>query len=88
MTIKTLDQAIELTAEDGELFAKLSRARAMMLKVCEICDLDVGEAMNLFSNMLVMLAINECATREQVVASVGMMYDERLKADAEDETLN
>ena len=88
MTVKTLGTTLELTEEDGEMFEKLNRARTMMFKVCEICDLDAGEAMNLFANLLVVIAIHECATREQVVTSVGAVYDERLKIDAQDETLN
>lgn len=87
MKVNRAEDTIELTHEDAE-FAKLNRARAMMMQVCKVCELEADEAMNVLANVIVMIAVHECLPRADLVDAVGSMYDARLKADMEDETLN
>ena len=87
MKVNKTEETIELTHEDAE-FAKLNRARAMMMKVCETCELEADEAMNVTANVLVSIAVHECLPRADLVEAVGLMYDARLKEDMQDETLN
>lgn len=87
MTLKTATETTELTPDD-EAFAKLNRAKALVLKSCQLADLEADEAMNVIANVLVMLAVHGCLPREDLLAAMGAMYDARLKHDMEDETLN
>lgn len=87
MKINKAEDTIELTP-DSEEFAKLNRARVMMMQVCKVCELEADEAMNVLANVLVMVAVHECLPRADLVEAVGLMYDARLKVDMQDETLN
>ena len=87
MGVKALNETTELTADDAE-FAVLNRARIGMMRVCEACELDSEGAMNVLTNVLVMIAVHECMPREEVIAAVGRMYDACLERDSRDETLN
>ena len=86
MTVKATETR-EITSDDAE-YDKLNRAKAMLLKVCQIAGLEADEAMNVIANVLVMIAVHECVPRDDVVHAVGAMYDARLKRDMENETLN
>ena len=87
MKVNKAEETIELTHEDAE-FAKLNRGRVMMMKVCQLCELEADEAMNVLANVLVIIAVHECMPRADLVEAVGLMYDARLKEDMQDETLN
>ena len=87
MKVNKAEETIELTHEDAE-FAKLNRGRVMMMKVCQLCELEADEAMNVLANVLVMIAVHECMPRADLVEAVGLMYDARLKEDMQDETFN
>ena len=87
MKVNKPEETISLTYEDAE-FAKLNRARVMMMKVCQLCELEADEAMNVLANVLVMIAVHECLPRADLVEAVGLMYDARLKEDMQDETFN
>ena len=86
MTSKAAETT-ELTPDDAD-YARLNRAKAMVMKVCEMCELDADEALNVVANVLVLIAVHECIPRGDVVSAIGEMYDARLKHDMEDETLN
>ena len=87
MTLKTATETTELTPDD-ETFAKLNRAKALVLKSCQLADLEADEAMNVIANVLVMLAVHGCLPREDFLSAMGALYDARLKSDMEDETFN
>ena len=87
MKVNKAEETIELTRDDEE-YAKLNRGRIMIMKVCQLCELEADEAMNVLANVLVMIAVHECMPRADLVEAVGLMYDARLKEDMQDETLN
>ena len=58
MKVNKPEETISLTYEDAE-FAKLNRARVMMMKVCQLCELEADEAMNVLANVLVMIAVQD-----------------------------
>ena len=87
MTAIKAEQTRVMTSDDED-FAKLSRARSMMMRVCEICDLGPDEAMNVLANTIVLIAVHQCMPREDLVAAVGLMYDAAIQHEMKDEPIN
>lgn len=87
MTTNKADEVTSLTPDDAE-YVRLNRARALMLKVCEMLDLDADEAMNVSANVLIAVAVHECVPRHEVLQAIGEMYDKRIELEMKNETFN
>lgn len=73
---------------EGERHDHLLRIQNGILKVLDHYDIPSEDALNVLTNLVAILAVENCIPREDVTAAVGDIYDAHLHYDSKDETFN